>query len=95
MARNLGTELTRWNAEDYAKMKLIERAIIDTILPLVQNINPLLALFALVRCARVMLRKGDADAQKALLPVVQAYLAGKTAPPGEQSILWLPPGMRN
>lgn len=95
MARNLGKELERWTPDDFARMKLIERAIIDTILPLVQNINPLLALFALIRCARVMLRKGDSDAQKALLPVLAAYLAGKTAPPGEQSILWLPPSMRN
>lgn len=85
------SDLLKWRAEDYAEMKVIERAVIATLLPLIQNRNPLLALFALIRCARVLLRKGDTDAQKALLPVVEAYLRGRVKPPGEQSMLWLPP----
>lgn len=82
--------MEKWSDEDFAKMKLIERAIIDTLLPLVQNINPLLAFYALIRCARVMLRKGDAPAQRAILPVVFAYLEGRTRPPGDAPLLWTP-----
>lgn len=95
MARDLGRELGTWSPDDYAKMKLIERTIIDAILPLVQNINPLLALFALIRCARVMLRKGDDEAQAAMLPIIKAYLDGKVQQPGAPSLLWTPPVSRN
>lgn len=86
------SNLEHWNDEDFARMKLVERAIIDAVLPLIQGINPLLAFYAMIRCARVMLRKGEPDAQKALLPTVFAYLEGKTRPPGAESLLWLPPG---
>lgn len=84
----------RWSDEDFAKMKQVERAIIDAVLPLVQNINPLLAFYTMIRCARVMLRKGEPAAQKAILPTVIAYLEGRTRPPGDATLLWLPPSTR-
>ena len=86
--------LEKWSEEDFAKMKVVERAVIATLLPLVQNIDPLLALYALIRCARVMLRKGDEDAQRKILPVICSYLEGRIRPPGE-SMLWTPPMSRN
>lgn len=87
------SDLTKWNDDDFAQMKVVERAIIAAVLPLVQNINPLLAFYAMIRCARVMLRKGEPAAQKALLPTVFAYLEGKR-PPGSPSMLWMPPSSR-
>jgi hypothetical protein len=82
----------KWDADDMAQMKKIERAIIDVVLPLIQGVDPLLALYAMIRCARVMLRKGDTHAQRAVLPVIHAYLDGKTTAPGAGSLLWMPPG---
>lgn len=83
--------LNKYDEADFAAMKTVERAIIDAVLPLVQNINPLLAFYAMLRCARVMLRKGEPDAQRAILPTAIAYLQGKTQPPNESPLLWLPP----
>lgn len=87
--------LEKWDDDDFRQMKIVERAIIDAVLPLVQSIHPLLAFYAMIRCARVMLRKGEPDAQKELLPTVFAYLEGKAKPPGAPaSALWLPPGTK-
>lgn len=80
----------KWDDDDYRKMKEVEKVIIDAVLPLVQNINPLLALYAMIRCARVMLRKGDTNAQRMVLPVIHAYLDGKMSAPGAPSLLWMP-----
>ena len=77
---------------DFGEMKEIERAMLAVLIPMVQNKNPILAMFALIRCARVMLRKGAPEAQKVLLPVLFAYLEGKNAAPGAPSILWSPDG---
>lgn len=88
----------RYSDEDVARMTLIERAIIDAIQPLVEHVNPVLALWALIRCARVILRKGDGDAQRLLLPVIDAYMRGvpipsrKVSAPGRPSMLWQSPG---
>jgi hypothetical protein len=81
-------ELDQWRDEDFVKMKEIERELIDWLLPRVQRVSPLMALFVLIRCARVMLRKGDEDAQRAVLPTIHAYLDGHTSPPGSGSTLW-------
>ncbi len=79
---------TEWTPELQAEMKRFERAIIDVALS--QGVHPIVGLYALVRCARVLLRKGDADAQRELLPVLHAYLSGRAKPPGEHSFLWTP-----
>ena len=87
-------ELDHWRDEDFVKMKAIERELIEWLLPRVQQVNPLLALYVLIRCARVLLRKGEPEAQRAILPVIEAYLEGKTKPPvggalhDVSSILW-------
>jgi hypothetical protein len=81
----------KYDDADFAKMKVIERAIIDAVLPLIQDINPLLACYAMIRCARVMLRKGEPAAQKAILPSVIAYIQGNMQPPNESPLLWVPP----
>jgi len=88
----MGKGKIHYDDSDFQQMKLVERAIIDAVLPLIQGINPLLAFYAMIRCARVMLRKGEPAAQQALLPTVIAYLKGDVRPPHEAPLLWTPPG---
>jgi hypothetical protein len=83
-----------FSTDDYAAMKVVERAIIEAALPLIQKIDPLLAFYACIRCARVFLRKHDREVQKTLVPVAAAYLAGNTTAPNP-SLLWTPPGMQH
>lgn len=84
---------SEWTPELQAEMKRFERAVID--IALSQGVNPLVGLYALIRCARVLLRKGDRESQQLILPTVIAYLQGKAAPPGEHPFLWMPPGSEN
>lgn len=81
-------ELDKWRDEDFVKMKEIERELIDWLLPRVQRVSPLLALFVLVRCARAILRKSSLETQREILPVVEAYLEGRQPSHGPSSVLW-------
>ena len=72
---------------DAEQMKTIERALVATLLPFKGNTEAALVVFALVRCARVMLRLYPEQTKKALLPIMTAYLEGKNQPPGEESNL--------
>jgi hypothetical protein len=83
-------ELDTWSDDDFKAMKEIERELIDLLIPRVQHVSPLLALYALIRCARVMLRKGDEDAQRAILPVIKAYLDGQVSFASGSRLLWTP-----
>jgi len=82
-------ELDQYRHEDFVEMKRIETAIIRALLPFKATSDPLLAVVALTRCLRVMLRLGSKEAQAQLVPVLRAYLEGRTAPPGS-GILWTP-----
>lgn len=84
-----------FGVDDFQDMKDVERAVIAVLLRF--QVNPIVMMFALLRCARVLLRKGDADAQKMLLPVVKDYLDGKMNAQGAPSLLWTPdaPGGMN
>lgn len=75
--------------EDFVLMKRVERAVIDLLLQ-IEGVNPIIMMFALIRCSRVLLRKGDADAQKMLTPVVVDYLKGKMNATGAPQLLWTP-----
>jgi len=78
---------------DFEQMKRVEDAIIKAILPFKDSTDPLLAVLALVRVTRVFLRNGTKDAQRGLLPVLFAYLEGRTQIPGdlnEAGKLWTP-----
>lgn len=83
-------ELDKWSDEDFAKMKEIERDLIDFLQARVMDMPPALALFTLVRCARVFLRKGDDETQRALLPVIKAYLDGQVSYAAGSRALWVP-----
>jgi hypothetical protein len=74
-------------------MKRIEQAVIEAIIPFRASTDPLLAVLALVRILRVMLREAKPSAQRELLPVLFSYLEGRTRLPGETheaGRLWLP-----
>lgn len=79
----------KFKQAEFDEMKRIEQAIIKALQPFKATSDPLLALIALIRCARVMLRLGDQSAQRQLLPVVEDFLRGRTNPRG-QGILWMP-----
>lgn len=83
-------ELDTWSDEDFAKMKEIERDLIDFLQVRVMDMPPALALFTLIRCARVFLRKGDDETQRALLPVIKAYLDGQVSYAAGSRLLWTP-----
>ncbi len=82
-------ELDQYRYEDFLEMKRIEVAVVNALEPFKANSDPLLAVIALTRCLRVLLRLGSKDAQRQLLPVVRAYLEGRATPP-EHSLLWTP-----
>jgi hypothetical protein len=80
--------LDQFKPDDVAEMKAIERAVIKALMPFREKTDPLLAVVALTRCLRVMIRLGDAEAQSKLLPVLEGYLHGRT--PILSSPLWTP-----
>lgn len=85
--------LDNYRESDFEQMKKIEDAIINAVIPFKENTDPILCLLALVRCARVMLRAATKDAQRKLLPVLFAYLEGRTRLPGDTdpaARLWTP-----
>lgn len=82
--------LEQYRPEDFEQMKAVERKLVDTLQPFTANTPPVLMVLSLIRCARVILRKcGKAD-QKRLLPVLTAFLEGRTRQPGDSPLLWLP-----
>lgn len=81
---------TEFSQADFAEMKKVERAVIAVLKPFNEHVHPALMMFAMIRCARVFLRKGDRAAQQELLPTIVAYMEGKTQPPGSHSLIWTP-----
>jgi len=68
---------------DAERMKEIERELVKALLPYATGARPTeagLAVFALVRCARTLLRKYPKRAQEDLLDAVVPFLEGKTEP---------------
>ena len=79
---------------DFEQMKRVERALIDAMVPFRDQTDPLLAVLALVRVIRVMLRAAPKQSQRQLTPVLMAYLEGRTRLPGDGTDitpLWTPP----
>lgn len=67
--------------EDALAMKTVERAVVKTIMPYRERIEAALVIFALMRCARVLLRLYPPNTQKWILPLVIAFLEGKSEAP--------------
>jgi hypothetical protein len=89
----MGQILERYRDVDFEQMKKVEGALIQALLPFKATTDPLLAVLALVRVIRVFLRGAPKPAQKEILPVLIAYLEGRTQLPRtseESGKLWLP-----
>jgi len=84
-----GPLLEQYRDIDFDQMKAIERELVAVLLPFRENTDPLLGVIALARVLRTMLRLGPDEAQQKLLPVLVAFIQGKTAPPGSGRI-WMP-----
>lgn len=80
MAKNLNLD----NA-DAEQMRAVQKALIDAALPFRERTEAALVVFACVRIARTMLRLYNPKTQKQLLPVIIAFLEGKTTAPGVES----------
>lgn len=85
-------ETSNFGAAEVDGMKAIEKAIIAALLPFRSRMPNGLAVFALVRCARVMLRLSPPAAQAQMLDAIVPYLEGKMQPRegSDRAILHLP-----
>lgn len=89
----MGQLLERYKDSDFEQMKKVEGALIAALLPFKATTDPLLAVLALVRVIRVFLRAAPTPARKEILPVLFAYMEGRTQLPtanDQAGKLWLP-----
>ncbi len=89
----MGVQVVNFGDEDVARMKEIEKAVVSAMVPFMANTSPLLGLYVLIRCARVMLRKMPGTVRTQLFPVIFAFLEGRTEQPAEDAahrLLWVP-----
>lgn len=66
--------------EDMEQIQRVEAEVLRALAPFRENTDPALALFALIRCARMLLRSCPPDSHRQLLPVIRAFLEGKSSP---------------
>lgn len=87
----MAERLETFRTEDAEQMKRIEQALHEALAPFAANTDPLLAVLALTRVMRLMLRAASKKAVEELLPVLFAYLTGAKRQPGQtSSLLWTP-----
>jgi hypothetical protein len=77
---------------DPQALKTAEHLVVQALLPFRDRLPADDVVVALLRCARVLLRKLPTDQQKALLPACRAYFEGKTQQPLDQDhpLIWTP-----
>lgn len=73
-------------ADDVEQIKRVEAEVIRALAPFRENTDPALALFALIRCARMLLRSCPPDSHRQLLPVIRAFLEGQSSPEPESRL---------
>jgi len=87
-------DLNTYQQADVEKMHEAQHLIVNTVMPLVdRGVHPLLIVFAMARCMRVLLRKMSVDDQKAVRPAIFHFIAGATEAPANArggSALWTP-----
>lgn len=78
--------------DDVAKMREAQATIVKAVMPMVERgVHPLLVVFAMARCLRVLLRKTTVEEQKQIRPALYAFIAGATeAPTPRANPLWTP-----
>lgn len=74
----------RFEQADADRMTFLENKISKTIAPYRENTEAALAIFALVRCARVLLQLYPLHVQVALIDTLHAFLRGETKQPGAE-----------
>lgn len=73
----MAIEFRQVDADELAR---IEQALVETLVPFRARSEAALAVFALARCARTLLRLYPEATRKALTDVVVDFLDGRTAP---------------
>ena len=68
--------------EDQAQIAAMQRALAVALLPYRQNTQAALAVIALVRCARTLIRLYPNETREALTEASRRYLAGEAADEG-------------
>lgn len=66
--------------EDARRMRAIQEELVRVLAPHAEKTEAALAAFALMRCARALLRKYPKGTQRELVRVCQDYLEGRATP---------------
>lgn len=84
--------LLEFNNADAEQMKKVQAIVTSALMPFRHQVEAALVIFALVRCARILLNLYPEHVQRQLLGVLCDFLENRETPPGEaaQSPLWLP-----
>lgn len=70
---------------DVDQMQVVQRQIVTTILPFREHTEAALVVFALLRCARTLLRLYPESRRKELTRVCVDFLEGRTSPRDDPS----------
>jgi len=86
------TKTLEFNNADAEQMKKVQSVITQAILPFRDSVEAGLVIFALVRCARILIGLYNPATQRELVSVCCDFLENREEPPGEaaQSPLWMP-----
>lgn len=89
--------MINFDDETFRAMSEVQAEVVKALMPFRARTESALVVFALIRCARVMMRLYPEKFQKELLAAVVPYLEGKDQPrqTGDHSLLWTPPGSMN
>ena len=82
--------MDRYDEADDRQMRVVQKALVDALMPFTANTPSWLICLALTRVLRVVLRKAPKDRRNELLPTLFAYLRGDTQAPAEKGLIWTP-----
>jgi hypothetical protein len=72
--------MLQFREEDFDRMQEVQTRVVRTLLPFRENTEAGLIVFALVRCARTLLRCYPEETRKQLTRLCVDFLEGRTAP---------------
>jgi len=79
----------QYDEADDRQMRVVQKALVDALIPFKDNTPSWLICLALARVLRVVLRKAPKTRREGLLPTLFAYLRGDTQAPGN-GLIWTP-----